>query len=155
MHHDSLVLRSVGEGHLVAIVNGAPVTVRLKQCFPWSEPHRHLSLRDAEDNEIALVHDPAALASESRAALERALAEAGFVLQVTRVHSIDEEVEIRHWVVDTAQGARAFQTHLDEWPQALPNGGLLLRDVAGDLYRLPAPDALDRRSRELLWAYVD
>src|SRR5205085_9319857 len=106
-------------------------------------------------DEVALVDDPAELEPVSRAALERALAEAGFVLRVTRVHAIDEEVEIRHWVVETAQGPRTFQTHLDEWPQALPDGGLLIRDVAGDLYTLPAPADLDRRSRELLWAYVD
>ena len=135
-----LVLRHAGEGHLVAEVDGAPVSVRLRQCFPWSEPHRHLSLRDGEDREVALVEDPA---------------EAGFVFRVTRVHSIDEEVEIRHWRVDTEQGARSFQTHLDEWPQALPTGGLLMRDVAGDLYRLPAPIEMDRHSRQLLWAYVD
>jgi hypothetical protein len=34
-------------------------------------------------------------------------------------------------------------------------GGLLIRDVGGDLYRLPAPETLDARSRELLWAFVD
>jgi hypothetical protein len=155
MCDDEITLRSAGDGHLVAVVDGAVVPVRLRQCFPWSEPRRHLSLRDAEDREVALVDDPAALAPASRAALERALAEAGFVLQVTRVRAIDEEVEIRHWSVDTAQGPRTFQTHLDEWPQALPSGGLLVRDVAGDLYRLPAPEALDRHSRQLLWAYVD
>jgi len=152
---EPIVLRTAGDGYLVADVGGAPVPVRLRQCFPWSEPRRHLSLRDADDNEVALVTDPATLSATSRAALERALAAAGFVLRVTRVRSIDEEVEIRHWTVDTAQGPRAFQTHLDEWPQALPDGGLLVRDVAGDLYRLPAPNELDRHSRRLLWAYVD
>jgi hypothetical protein len=155
MSDDTLDLRSVGDGHLVAMVDGEAVAVRLRQCFPWSEPHRHLSLRDDEDEEIALVHDPAALPPASRAALERALAEAGFVLHVTCVRSIDEEVEIRHWSVDTAQGARTFQTHLDEWPQPLPAGGLLVRDVAGDLYRLPPAAALDAHSRRLLWAFVD
>jgi hypothetical protein len=150
-----LELRSAGDGHLVAVVDGAPVVVRVRQCFPWSEPTRHLSLRDAEDREVAFVDDPARLAPESRDPLERALAEAGFVLRVTRVRSIEEEVEIRHWAVDTEQGPRTFQTHLDEWPRALPDGGLLIRDVAGDLYRLPESEGLDRRSRELLWAYVD
>jgi hypothetical protein len=151
----ALELRLAGEGHLVAVVDGAPVPVRLRQCFPWSEPGRHLSLRDGEDREVALVEDPAALPPASRDALERALAEAGFVLEVTRVLSIDEEVEIRHWTVDTAQGGRSFQTHLDEWPRALPGGGLLIRDVAGDLYRLAAPETMDRHSRELLWVFVD
>jgi len=153
---DALVLRATPDGRLVAAVgDGAPVPVRLRQCFPWSEPHRHLSLRDREDREVALVEDPAALAdAESRRALEQALAEAGFVLEVTRVLAIEEEVEIRHWRVETRHGARSFQTHLDDWPRALPLGGLLIRDVAGDLYRLDPP-GMDARSRELLWAFVD
>ena len=151
----ALELREVGEGRLAAIVNGAPVVVRVRQCFPWSEPHRHLSLRDDEDREVALVTEPAALPPGSRRALERALAEAGFVLEVSRVVDIDEEVEIRQWTVETVHGRRTFQTHLDDWPRALPMGGLLIRDVGGDLYRLPAPAAMDAKSRELLWAFVD
>ena len=150
-----LMLRNAGDGRLLAIVDGEPVAVRLTQCFPWSEPGRHLSLRDEDDVEVALVEDPATLAPESRAALEVALAEAGFVFDVTRVLAIDEEVEIRQWTVETKHGRRFFQTHLDDWPRALPMGGLLIRDVAGDLYRLAAPATMDRRSRELLWAFVD
>ena len=152
---NELEIRSAGGGRLIAIVDGEAVAVRLRQCFPWSEPHRHLSLRDDDDEEVALVEDPATLPSESRRALEQALAEAGFVLQVTRVVSIDEEVEIRQWKVETKHGPRSFQTHLDDWPRALPMGGLLIRDVAGDLYLIAAPGELDRRSKELLWAFVD
>ena len=142
-------------GRLIAIVEGRAVLVRLRQCFPWSEPNRHLSLRDEDDEEIALVEDPASLEPESRRALEEAVAEAGFVLEVVRVLSIEEEVEIRQWKVETKHGPRSFQTHLDDWPRTLPMGGLLIRDVAGDLYLLAAPEKLDRRSKELLWAFVD
>jgi hypothetical protein len=150
-----LRLRNAGDGRLFAVVDGEAVSVRLRQCFPWSEPHRHLSLRDEDDEEVALVEDPATLAPESRSALEQALAEAGFVLEVTRVIAIDEEVEIRQWKVETKHGPRSFQTHLDDWPRVLPKGGLLIRDVAGDLYFLAAPREMDRRSKELLWAFVD
>ena len=152
---DALELRSGGDGRLIAVVGGKPVAVRLRQCFPWTESSRHLSLRDDEDEEVALVEDPAALSAESRRALERALAEAGFVLEVRRVVDIEEEVEIRQWTVETAHGRRSFQTHLDDWPRSLPGGGLLIRDVAGDLYRLADPRRMDHRSRELLWAFVD
>ena len=148
-------LRTAVDGRLVVLVDGEPVPVRLRQCFPWSEPGLHLSLRNDEDREIAIVDDPSALEPESRQALERALAEAGFVLEVTRVLDIDEEVEIRQWTVETQQGRRSFQTHLDDWPRILPNGGLLIRDVAGDLYRLAFPAGMDKKSRELLWAFVD
>jgi hypothetical protein len=152
---ETLVLRNGGDGRLMVLVDGRLVTVRLRQCFPWSEPARHLSLRDADDEEVAYVPEPAALAPASRDALERALAEAAFVLDVLRVVSVEEEVEIRQWRVETLQGARTFQTHLDDWPRTLPGGGLLIRDVAGDLYRIAAPDALDAHSRRLLWAFVD
>jgi hypothetical protein len=150
-----LALRTSPDGRLLARIGGKWVTVRLRQCFPWSEPGRHVSLRDDADEELALVEDPTALAPESRRALERAIAEAGFVLEVTRVLDVKEEVEIRQWTVETKHGKRSFQTHLDDWPRVLPVGGLLIRDVAGDLYRLPAPQTLDARSRELLWAFVD
>jgi hypothetical protein len=153
--NDEIVLCTDEAGGLAVLVAGEIVSVRLRQCFPWSEPSRHLSLRDAEDTEIALVVDPADLPDASRKALETALASAGFVFRVTRVVSIDEEVEIRHWVVETAQGKRSFQTHLDDWPRTLPDGGILIRDVAGDLYRLGAANELDKKSRALLWAFVD
>ena len=151
----SVVLRSAADGRLHLLSGGRYVPVRLRQCFPWSEPGLHLSLRDDQDREMAIVDDPADLDPESRAALEQALAAAGFVLEVTRVVDIEEEVEIRQWTVETRQGRRSFQTHLDDWPRTLPNGGILIRDVAGDLYRLSAPREMDKKSRELLWAFID
>jgi len=142
-------------GRLLVKRNEQQISVRLRQCFPWSEPHRHLSLRDDKEREVALIDDPAQLAPASRRALEDALAAAGFVLVVTRVVGVDEEVEIRHWSVETMHGPRTFQTHLDDWPRTLPGGDLLIRDVGGDLYRLANPREMDRKSRELLWAFVD
>lgn len=151
---EAIRLRLAADGRLIAHTVRGAIPVRVRQCFPWSEPHRHLSLRDAEEREVMLVDDPATLGAVSREALERALAEAGFVLQVTRVLSIDEEVEIRQWTVETRHGPRSFQTHLDDWPRQLPDGGLLIRDVGGDLYRLTVTE-LDKKSRDLLWAFVD
>ena len=151
----AMLLEIDESGQLFVSVDDSPVPVRVRQCFPWSEPHRHLSLRDASDREIVLVDDPAALDDVSRSAIDRALAIAGFVLEVTRVLEIEEEVEIRQWSVETTSGPRSFQTHLDDWPRALPDGGLLIRDVAGDLYKLGAPNTLDRKTRDVLWAFVD
>ena len=154
LNDEDLVLQVAGDGRLHVMTEDGPVAVRLRQCFPWSEPHRHLSLRDDNEREVVLVADPSRLTPESRRALEQALTVSGFVLEVTHVLSIEEEVEIRQWTVDTVHGRRSFQTHLDDWPRVLPMGGLLIRDVAGDLYRLADPQLMDRRSRELLWAFV-
>jgi len=143
------------DGSLWAMRGDDECAVSVRRSFPWTEPTRHLSLRDADEEEFALVKDPAELDARSRAALEQALAVAGFVFEITRVLEIDEEVEIRRWRVETRQGPRTFQTRLDDWPRTLPHGGLLIRDLAGDLYHLAAPEVLDRHSRDLLWAFVD
>ena len=150
-----LTLEHRADGQLWATRGEEERVVRVRRAFPWSEPGRFISLRDAGDREFALVAEPRALDAESRAALEAALEAAGFVFVVTAVTEIEEEVEIRTWRVATRQGARTFQTRLDEWPRPLPGGGLLIRDVAGDLYRIDDLAALDAKSLELLWAYVD
>ena len=150
-----LSLEQRGDGRLWAIRGDEERAVWVRRCFPWSEPGRYLSLRDGDEEEFALVRDPADLDEVSREALEGALALAGFVFEITRVLEIEEEVEIRRWRVETRQGPRSFQTRLDDWPRTLPHGGLLIRDVTGDLYHLGEPAALDRHSRALLWAFVD
>lgn len=37
----------------------------------------------------------------------------------------------------------------------MPGGGLLIRDVMGDLYRVADPGRLDRHSQKLLWPFLD
>ncbi len=131
-----------------------PVWVR--RLFPWSEPSRYVSLRDRDDEEVALVSDLLALDRDSREALEEAMAEEGFVLEIEGIDEVEDEIEIRMWKVRTKQGAvRFFQTMRDEWPREMDDGALLIRDVAGDLYRLADPGALDAASRKRVWAFVD
>jgi hypothetical protein len=143
------------DGRLRLETRSGEQAVVVRRCFPWSEPLRYISLRNDEDEELALVEDPEGLEPASREALETAMAEAGFVLEVVRVVRVDEEIEIRHWTVETIQGPRTFQTRLDDWPRSLPGGGTLIRDVGGDLYQIGSPEKLDRHSRKLLWAFVD
>ena len=143
------------DGQLQAHRAGLSAPVWVCRSFPWSEPTRFISLRDADEKEFALVRDPAELDPASRRELEQALAQAGFVLEITRVLSVEEEVEIRSWVVDTLQGRRHFQTKRDDWPWEVPGGGLLIRDVAGDLFLVAKPANLDTQSRSALWAFID
>lgn len=142
------------DGKLRAALNGVERVVHVRRCFPWSEPGRYISLRDDDDREFAYVGSIDELTTESRTVLEQALAEAGFLLEITAVHEVREEVEIRSWSVATRQGHRRFQTRLDDWPLQIPGGGLLIRDVGGDLYHVPAPDRLDDESQGWLWAYA-
>jgi len=152
---ESILLEWREDGLHVVDRDGAGQPVTARRCFPWSAPGTHVSLRDCNEAEVALVEDVAALPTASRRAVERALAESGFVMEITRIDSVEEEFEIRAWKVQTRQGSRRFQTRRDEWPQALPGGGHLIRDVAGDVYRVADMDTLDARSREVLWAFME
>lgn len=143
------------DGRLVAHRGAAASPVRPVRCFPWSQPGTWISLRDDDGLEVALVVDPVALDPASRAALELELAELGMVLQIERIVAVEEELEIRTWRVETREGPRRFQTARDEWPRPIRGGGLLLRDVAGDLYLVPHTAELDRTSQRALWAFTD
>jgi hypothetical protein len=130
------------------------VRVQPVRCFPWSSPSELVSLRDEHDAEHFLVGQLSELDAESSHALERAMLGVGFVLDVHTIESIEEDYEVRVWHTHTRHGKRTFQTKLDEWPWASPDGGHLVRDLSGDLFRLPPLDTLDKRTREWLWAYV-
>jgi hypothetical protein len=130
------------------------VRVRPVRCFPWSAPGELVSLRDENDREELLVERFAELDAPSARALEASLGASGFVLDIVRVDSIEEDYEMRIWHTETRQGKRTFQTKLDDWPWAAPDGGHLVRDLAGDLFRVPPLETLDEKSRRQLWAYV-
>jgi len=143
------------DGQLWAVLGQYGTPVWVKRCFPWTAPQRFVSLRNQDEEEVALVQTLDELDDDSRRALELSLAEAGFVLEIDGVVRVDDEIEIRTFHVRTRQGPRSFQTLRDEWPRPMPDGGILLRDVAGDLYLVRDPKGLDRTSRDRLWALLD
>lgn len=151
----SLRLEKRRDGRLWALLAERSAPVKLRRCFPWTFPERYLSLQTDENEELAFVGNPDELDAISRAALAQALAEVGFVFLITYVYSVKEDFELRCFDVETPQGRRAFQTALDAWPRETPDGGLLIEDVAGDVFRIPDPDQLDAKSRELVWELVD
>ena len=150
-----LDLKRRDDGQLWADPGTGWVRVSPIRCFPWSAPGGYVSLRDDEDEEVALVPDLRHLGVEARRALEGALAEAGFVLHVVAVEELEEDIEIRCWKVRTGNGVRTFQTALDAWPRAAPDGGLLVEDVQGDVFWIPPAERLDAESRRLLFGFLD
>jgi hypothetical protein len=118
--------------------HGGTVPVRPVVCFPWSEP----------DSYISLDHS-------SRQALETTLRQTRFVFEVIAINNIEDEFELRTWLVETRQGPRSFQTKLDKWPRALENGAVIIRDVSGDFYQISDPMAMDPASRKLVWAFME
>ena len=150
----SITIQRGSNGQLTVIHGETSVTVRVCRCFPWTQSNRYISLRDDKDHEVALIKDLHELDVKTREVLEQALIEAGFVMEIISIESLLEVFEIRNWKVQTVQGARTFQTEMDVWPRTLPNGGFLIKDVAGDLFYIAEPGALNEKSQKLLWALV-
>lgn len=149
-----LRLERRSDGQLWAIRGGEARPVRVRMLFPWSEAEALVSLRDASNKEWAVIGPDVELDPESTEALNTAARAASFVLEITCLVDVEDEVELRVWTVETRQGRRTFQTRLDEWPREVPGGGYVIRDVAGDLYLVSMPDSLDARSRQILWAFA-
>ena len=146
---------SLGPDHRLWLEHaGRAVSVQPVRCFPWSAPGELISLRDADEHEHHLVESLDDLDPASREALASALLSAAFVLEIEAILGVEEDYEVRIWKALTRHGPRTFQTRLDEWPWVAPDGGHLIRDLCGDLFRLPPLERMDAKSRRWLWAYV-
>jgi len=150
-----LRLTRASDGRTVASRGGTQWTVHVTNCFPWSAPGTYLSLRDDDGHEVALIPSMDDIDTDSREILQQALRDAAFAFDVTAVTLVKKEFEIRFWDVNCAEGRRVFQTHVDDWPRQLPPNGLLITDVAGDVYRIADWTALDKQSQKQLAMFVD
>jgi Domain of unknown function (DUF1854) len=146
-------LNSNEAGQLLLHSRRGAIPVRPVACFPWSEPDNYISLRNEAGIEVGFIGSTAELDHSSRAALETTLRQTRFVFEVTGIEKVEDEFELRTWSVTTCQGPRSFQTKLDDWPRTLENGGVIIRDLSGDLYHIKDPTALDSASQKLIWAF--
>jgi hypothetical protein len=152
----SIKLERRSDGQLWLSREGeADIAVLVRRPFPWTAPTAYVSLRNDNDEEVALINEQTPLDDESRAALDAALADVTFVFDIESIESIDTEFEIRNWKVRTRQGQFTFQMKHDRWPHKLPDGTLLIRDIESNLLRIREPHKMDKRSQNLLWSFAD
>jgi Domain of unknown function (DUF1854) len=146
-------LNSNEAGQLLLRSQTGSIPVRPVACFPWSEPNNYISLRNEAGMEVGFIDSTTELDDSSRTALETTLRQTRFVFEVTAIEKVEDEFELRTWSVTTHQGPRSFQTKLDDWPRTLENGGIIIRDLSGDLYHIEDPTVLDSASQKLIWAF--
>lgn len=123
------------------------VGVRIRRAFPWSQPGRHISIRNAEGKEVLLIDDLATLGEAERRAIEEALGQGCFVPQITRVLEIDTRFEHQQWRVETDRGPVEFRVQEREDIRFLGGGRFTVKDADGNVYELPSLDTLDEQSR--------
>lgn len=149
-----LDLKRQKNGILVLKYGERLVEVFLKQCFPWTHPGEYLSLRDKDDNEVCLIEKLEDINEEARVLIEEEIRFSQFVLNITSTEKIEEDVELRRYIVHTEQGIRVFQTKLEDWPEVKMDGVILIEDLAGDLFKINDWRKLDSKSQKELSPYV-
>lgn len=154
MKECTLSLKRQENGILVLKYGEQWVEIFIKQCFPWSNPGEYLSLRDKDDNEVCLIEKLEDINGEARKLIEEEIKFSQFVLHITAIKKIEEDVELRRYLVQTEQGVRVFQTKLEDWPEVKEDGVILIEDLAGDLFRIENWKNLDSHSQKELSPYV-
>ncbi len=142
------------DGQLALQTEHGPEAVQISPCFPWTAPGKFLSLRNSEGEELCFLESPEVLDEASRKLLEQEIAQSTGTFLITSIQTLKKEIELRCWEVTTSRGPRSFQTELDEWPRALPDGSFLIEDLFGDLYVISSLDKLDPVSAKLFWPLI-
>ena len=134
-----LVLRRTGRDDAV--------DVRLRRAFPWSEPGRFVSVRDAEGKELLLIESLEPLDPGRRKVIEQALADGSFVPRITAVHDVDVSFGYQLWKVRTDRGPAEFRVQEREDIRFLPDGRFRIKDADGTVYEMVSLVDLDEASR--------
>ena len=122
---------------------------------PLSWPNTYLTLLDGKGEEIALVPQPRDLPPASWEAVQRDLRGRYLTATVTTINSARQEFGATYWHVETDRGPRDFVTqNLQENAQSFSDTHLLLLDVDGNRFEIPDTNALNARSRNLLYSIV-
>lgn len=133
---------------------GKLIEVHIKSCFPWSNEAEFLSFRDQDDNELMLLQKITDLLEEDQATVRRFLVQSNFTIKILRINNVEEDVEIRSFDVETSIGTKLFQTKLEDWPDIMSDGRILIKDLSGDLFLIESPENLDSKSQKLLNPYI-
>jgi len=72
--------------------------------FPFTDPERWISLRDAKGSEITCIENPQQLPSEVREVLEEELSRRAFIPRITRIVHVSGITEPCEWQIETDHG---------------------------------------------------
>ncbi len=118
--------------------------------FPLTVKRGYIYLADDNNQEIGIIRDLDALDPHSLLALEQELEREYFVPSITRINRIEERFGTRTWDVETEQGHRNFDVRSRQGVRYVAPDQLVIKDVDGNRYEIPATSQLDHVSRQLL-----
>jgi len=132
------------------------IVLQVVRCFPWSTPDSYISLRDDQGKEVYLLSSLYELEDPKiRHLVETELHDRTYIPRILHINAIVDEIDLFRWNVKTDAGNRLFYTRRREIPRETKHGGVIVKDISGDRYLIPAVSKLDAKSRNWLWLYLD
>ena len=124
--------------------------VQAVRAFPIDAPLEGLSLVGADGHELLWVAQWNDLPDAARALIEEELAQREFMPWIERLVEVSTFSTPSTWTVDTDRGRTLLVLKGEEDIRRLKDGGLLVTDSHGLVYRMRDLKSLDRGSRRLL-----
>lgn len=135
--------------------DGEPMRpLRAYRGFPVTAVDDFISLKDADEEEVALVRRVSDLDRDSRRVLEAELERSYFTATITKVEAIDEEYHIPTWTVTTDRGPRRFELRSSRRDVRVLGWRVLIRDADGNRYEIPDLGQLDQASRAIVDQHI-
>ncbi len=123
------------------------VAATLRRAFPWSLPTQFISIRSKDGGEIAMIDDLAKLPGQARELIERYLAQAIFMPEITAVSRIEIDHGFQQWQVQTTAGPLELRVQEREDIRFLSETRFSIKDANGSVYEIPDITKLDAASQ--------
>lgn len=124
--------------------------VQLVRAFPIDAPDEGLSIVGADGHELAWIERLDTLPPAVRQAIEAELSQREFMPLIERLVAVSTFSTPSTWTVETDRGPTQFILKGEEDIRRLRDGGLLVTDNHGLVFRVRDLKAMDRGSRRLL-----
>lgn len=128
--------------------------VRLRRSFPWSQPRKYISIRDAEGKELLLIEDLNEVPPDQRQLIEHWLSDNSFIPRIVTIREVDVRFGYQQWSVTTDRGPIDFRVQEREDIRFLPDGRFRIKDADGNVYEMPRIDELDESSRRAVESLI-
>lgn len=125
--------------------------ISVVRAFPLSQSNEYLVFLNHKQDEIGTIRSLSGMKPPVRKLVEKALSCRYFVNMVEQVHSVRSESDTLYFTVASQRGQRELVVRANrETVVRLQNGHILLVDVDGNRFELPAVERLDQRSQVVL-----
>ncbi|MBI2827176.1 MAG: DUF1854 domain-containing protein [Planctomycetia bacterium] len=143
-------------GRLVLVDGGGRrhVGVETIRAFPLSEPHRWISICNAEGVEVLWIEDLNSAPAAARELIVEDLARREFMPVIDKVIHVSGQSDPSQWEVQTDRGTTRFLLKGDDDVRRIGPRGAMLIDSSGMRYLVPDLRRLDAASRRTLERYL-